>query len=138
MRNHLYPSKLALYVLSGRTMRLDGSLGPVSTPSTLPSKGKEASSTASLAMYATTSQQLVEQVENVGPLLFTRRTTVQDTIHGSVTAQNVLSVLQDRGIALIELSGDWQGRDGNQGIEQGKVKKLGEYICKQSCTAWRK
>lgn len=127
MRNHLYPSKLALYVLAGRTMHLDGTLGqaPVSKEST-----SSSNPSSSLPSTTITLAQITAQLESLGPLVFTRRTTGQDVLHGSVTSQNLLSALQERGVSLTDLDGEWQGKDNNEGLDHGKVKKLGEYICK--------
>jgi ribosomal protein L9 len=129
MRNHLYPSKLALYVLAGRTMHLDGSLGQALV-------SKEASSPSAMSPQlpstTITLAQITAQLEKLGPLVFTRRTTGQDVLHGSVTSQNVLSALQERGVSLTDLDGEWQGKDNNEGLDHGKIKRLGEYVCKKS------
>lgn len=128
MRNHLYPSKLALYVLGGRTLHLDGSLSSaLSTPPTPAASGQSSSSSPS---SAATQLQIVAQLEKIGSLSFTRRTTGQATLHGSVTSQNILSALQAGGIPLTEIDGEWQGESANDGIDHGKIKKLGEYVCK--------
>lgn len=129
MRNHLYPSKMALYVLGGRTMRLDGTLSDA--PNSSSSSSVKPAAAASSTSHIITSRQIVDEIEKLGPLRFERLTTGQNSIHGSVTAQNVLAELQQRGVPITQLDGDWQtSADNESALEQGKVKKLGHYICK--------
>lgn len=128
MRNHLFPSKLALYVLGGRTMHLDGSLSQ--SPSMTSHSAASGETSSSSPANAATQLQTQAQLENIGLLTFTRRTSSQDTLHGSVTPQNILSALQQLGVPLTQIEGEWQGeKSHDDGIDNGKIKKLGEYVC---------
>lgn len=128
MRNHLYPSKMALYVLGGRTLQLDGTLRDPASSSQASSTPRSSSASASSPVIS--SREILDQIDKLGPLRFERRTTKENIIHGSVTAQTVLSELQARGVPLTALEGDWQApADTQDATEHGRVKKLGQYIC---------
>lgn len=133
MRNHLYPKRWALYVKDGRTLALDGTLGerreasPVAGSSAVSIEAGESS-----ARIQADEAKVVQQLSKLGPVRFKRKTTGVDVLHGSVTAQDLLSELQARGIPLAELDGEFQAQAGRDGIERGRVKKLGEYLCAYS------
>lgn len=110
-------------------MRLDGTL--IDAPNSLPSSSPNSAAAASSTSPIITSRQIVDEIEKLGPLRFERLTTGQDAIHGSVTGQNVLAELQQRGVPITQLEGDWQTSAASESaIQQGKVKRLGHYICK--------
>jgi ribosomal protein L9 len=134
MRNHLYPSKLALYVVNGRAVQLDGSYGPLRTANESASSSSSSqdisSSITSSSAPVVEESRILQQLEKLGPLRFERRTTGQDMLHGSVTQQNVLTALQEAGVQIQEMNGDWAATAQADALDHGKIKQLGEYICK--------
>lgn len=133
MRNHLYPKRMALYVLDGRTLALDGTLGSKKSATTAEAGPSSSNLLLDSAQASARKQvdegKLVEQLSKLEPLQFVRRTTGQDTLHGSVTTQDVLEALQAKGIEVSALEGDFQGQAGQDGIENGRIKKIGQYLC---------
>jgi len=57
-----------------------------------------------------------------------RWTTGQSDLHDSVSSQDVLIALQERGIQLGDIQGEFVAQNGNTGIENGRMKSVGEYI----------
>lgn len=135
MRNHLYPSKLALYVLHGRTLQLDGTLRERPQPREVLPEVPAAPRPASSA------SQILEHLEKLEPLHFERRMLGQTAnagrLHGSVIVNNILHELQKRGVPITTLDGDWQSTSVEGAIEQGRVKRPGQYICEHCVTAQR-
>lgn len=133
MRNHLYPKRLALYVVEGRTLALNGTLGAKKLDSPVFEPSRPVLETAdTVARKQVDEGKVIEQLSRLGPIRFKRKTTGQDVLHGSVTVQDVLAALQEKGVQLAELDGDFQGQAGQDGIENGRIKKLGEYHCKRA------
>ena len=131
MRNHLYPKRMALYVMDGRTLALDGSLGTKKAAPTIAGQSKDLTTAPDApARRPVDEGKVIEQMAKLGPIRFTRKTTGQDVLHGSVTSQDVLSALQDKGVQLSDLEGEFQSQADVDGIENGRIKKVGEYLCK--------
>ena len=138
MRNHLYPKRKALYVVRGRALALDGQLGPLpsatattSTPSTAsaPSTSGVSRSVQLQLDEAKVAEELRQLSDSSEPLRFARRTRGKDVLYGTVTTQDVLVLLQSRGLQLQELQGEFMSKTGDsEAVDRGRIKKTGEYL----------
>jgi len=153
MRNHLYPKRLAMYVVRGRAMALDGQLRakPTSIGSALsgsnpfelaadahaPATSERAKQRESAALLELTQAQLADELARLPTLVFARRTAGKTALHGSVSPQDIVSRLQELGVQVTELDGAFvpagaraqKGAKADEGgIEKGRIKSVGEYI----------
>lgn len=140
MRNHLYPKKLALYVIRRGTLNLDGSIAKTlplsSTTQSLPTPAPSISDLASeRAKQSEAKAMLFKQLSTLGPLRFMQPTKSPsaDTLYGSVSDKDILGQLQARGLAISELDGSFVAdQSRTDGVEGNRIKRLGKYTCKPS------
>lgn len=146
MRNHLYPKRLALYVIRGRTLQLDGKLGQAPVAATKPSLqaiiegGQRSLDAAQVALERQRKQlsetAVLEQLTLLGPLRIPRRVTVGRTIHGSVSAKDIFAEISRKGIQLEKPKGTIQEprqqQAGTGFNATNRIRQLGQYICKSA------
>lgn len=159
MRNHLFPKKMARYVIRGRVLGFDGKLSVNKDPPSAVSASDTAIQAQSIRQQDLEKlhdqqrrlqedegriieqqqrleeerKRIVEQLSHLKPIVFKRRTTERSLLHGSVTPQDVLAALQKRGIQLQQIEGSFSSsKDIDEGIENGRIKRTGEYVCECS------
>lgn len=131
-----------MYVVRGRALGLDGTLQA-------PKPSAEAASSSpysDLASQSFTPSQLSKQRENAAILelsqakvaeelnrlptiVFTRRTAGATALHGSVSTQDLLTRLQEMGVQLTALDGQWVSDSKDASVEKGRAKSVGQYEC---------